>query len=77
MKRTRFTITGTPNLISEGVKALEAFSALGEDAEIATLTLKENGPIEALVAVPHEDVVLEFQYYEWDGERWFATGIYA
>jgi hypothetical protein len=67
------TVSGTAEIVSEGVRALEALPALveslGDDAGASEIQIWENTAITASIfdGLVHED-------YGWNGERWVKVG---
>jgi hypothetical protein len=63
-------ITGHQNLITEGVKAIEALAEMPEGTELAELRLYENSEIEAIVSIEDDSLGINFLTLVWNGEKW-------
>jgi hypothetical protein len=67
------TVSGTAEIVSEGVRALEALPALieslGDDAGVSEIQIWENTAITASIYAD-----LTHNSYGWNGKRWVEVG---
>ena len=72
-KRALPVVIGSGQIVSEGVRALEALpdllASLGDDAEVAEIQIWENTAITAQIAVD-----LGVTTYGWNFDRWVEVG---
>jgi hypothetical protein len=64
-------VNGTREMLSEGIAALENMQRVsGEGIEVAEIRIYENTPIEAVVSIEEDDIIIDTQTWAWNGSAW-------